>query len=93
MNVKGALQILAVAAFLFSGCSREEPVDPNRPIKIDNFVMGTALGPNGGIAYGAVEGAGAAFDDAARDELARAAAAHRFGGFERQAIALGETGE
>ena len=53
MSVKGALQMLAVAAFLFSGCSREEPVDLNRPIKIENFAMGTALGPTGGIAYGA----------------------------------------
>jgi hypothetical protein len=58
MSLKGALRVLAAAVFLLSACTSEadkaaQEAAAKRPIQIDNFVLGTALGSHGGIAYGA----------------------------------------
>jgi hypothetical protein len=64
MNMKSVLPMLASALCLLAACSpKTDPkaqsamiaADANRPILIENFSMGTRLGPHGGIAKGANE--------------------------------------
>jgi hypothetical protein len=67
MNVKYAAAVATGLLCLLAACSSKTnpaagatsgataAADPNRPIVIDNFSMGTRLGPHGGIAKGANE--------------------------------------
>jgi hypothetical protein len=63
-SMKSALLIAAGSALLLTACQREPNLAPqvsgashrtDIPVQIENFSLGTRLGPNGGIATGAGE--------------------------------------